>query len=172
MDVAVVFESMFGNTQEIAEAVADGLRGADPGARVTVLPVAQATPDRIGGAALVVGAPTHVLGLSRTPTRRKAMETAGTGEPPAEVVEFGVREWLDTLPGKGSRRAAVFDTRLASPFAGGAARHIDKGLRRHGYTMVARPKGFVVDSGEGPLRAGEHERARTWGADLAHLLAG
>jgi flavorubredoxin len=46
VDVIVVYESIFGNTRVIAEAVADGVREADPDARVTVLRSAEATPDK------------------------------------------------------------------------------------------------------------------------------
>jgi hypothetical protein len=50
--------------------------------------------------------------------------------------------------------------------AGGAARGIARRLRRHGYHLVMDPEGFVVDDAYGPLRAGEIERAKEWGAQL------
>ncbi len=202
MEVAVVFESMFGNTRGVAEAVAEGVREADPEARVTVLGVAEATPERIGGAALIVGGPTHVLGMSREASRRNALQAAGTGPDESATAQFGVREWLAALPRSGGRqgvggarlarrhlgrsglpafasqtpvrpapRAAAFDTRIASPFAGGAARSIAKSLRQHGFAVLAEPVGFVVDTTEGPLRAGERDRAKAWGAHLARMWA-
>jgi hypothetical protein len=171
MDVAVVFESMFGNTRAVAEAIADGVRMADPQACVRTLRVAEATPDRLGGAALVVGAPTHMLGLSREASRRKALETAGNGPVGDDVAELGVREWLAGLPASRSGHAAAFDTRVGSRFAGGAARGIAKSLHRHGYAVVTRPEGFVVDGTEGPLRAGERDRAKAWGYGLVRLMA-
>jgi hypothetical protein len=188
MDVVVVYESVFGNTRVIAEAVADGLRGADPDARVAVLGVAEATPDRIGEAELVVvGGPTHMLGMSRASSRQKAMKS-GDGatrdkehhdkehheeEHHEEGAEGpGIREWLEALPkAPRGRRAAAFDTRLSNPLAGGAARSIARKLRRHGYDVVAKPEGFVVDGAEGPLRAGERDRANAWGAGLAPQAA-
>jgi flavorubredoxin len=145
MDVVVVYESAFGNTRVIAEAVADGLRGADPDARVAVLGVAEATPDRIGEAELVVvGGPTHMLGMSRASSRQKAMESGDGATRDKEHHEEG---------------------------AGGAARSIARKLRRHGYDVVAKPEGFVVDGAEGPLRAGERDRANAWGAGLAPQAA-
>jgi hypothetical protein len=48
--------------------------------------------------------------------------------------------------------AAAFDTRLAFPLAGEAARPIARGLRRRGYDIIAKPVGFVVDGAQGPLR--------------------
>jgi hypothetical protein len=67
---------------------------------------------------------------------------------------------------KDGGNAAAFDTRLPSRMAGGAARGIARRLRRHGYHLVSDPEGFVVDDAYGPLRAGEIERAKEWGAQL------
>jgi hypothetical protein len=50
--------------------------------------------------------------------------------------------------------------------AGGAANGIARRLRHRGYEMVAPPAGFIVEDVEGPLRPGELERARAWGAGL------
>ena len=180
MDVAVVYESIYGNTRTIAEAVAEGVRETDPAAHVAVLAVREATPDRIDGAALlIVGGPTHIRGMSRPSSRRMAPATtdpATDGEPAAPVVteadEPGVREWLDTLPKPAGRRmAAAFDTRLPSAMAGGAAKSIGRKLRHHGYRLVAQPKGFVVDDAQGPLRTGECDQARQWGAGLVRQMA-
>lgn len=180
MDVVVVYESAFGNTREIAEAVADGAREGGPDARVAVLGVAEATPDRIGDAALVVaGGPTHMRGMSKASSRRKALQAtenaaAGSGHRPGAAPAAGgpgVREWLDALPRPPrGRMAAAFDTRLPFPLAGGAARPIARELRRHGYDVAARPMGFVVDGAQGPLRAGERDRARAWGAGLVRQV--
>lgn len=180
MDIAVVYESLFGNTRTVAEAVAEGAREADPDANVTVLPVAEATPDRIDRAGLViVGGPTHMLGMSRASSRQKAadaVEQKAAGPGPAAPVAAvtggpGIREWLDTLPRQGpGHRAAAFDTRLPFRLAGGAAPSIARKLRRHGYTVVTGPKGFVVDESAGPLRAGEQDRAKAWGAGLVRQL--
>ena len=79
----------------------------------------------------------------------------------------GVREWFDGLSMvENGGRAAAFDTRLGSPMAGGAARGIARRLRKHGYQLVGDPEGFVVEDAYGPLRAGELERAKQWGAQL------
>jgi hypothetical protein len=178
MDVVIVYESIFGNTRMIAEAVADGVHEADPGGHVAVLPVAEATPDRTGDPALViVGGPTHVRSMSRATGRQRAVQGAAAQ---AEAEDYdvepgaagpGVRDWLDALPRpQGERAAAAFDTRLPHPLAGGAAQQIAKGLRRHGYTVVASPAGFVVEGAHGPLRAGEPNRARAWARELVVSL--
>ena len=175
MDIAVVYESIFGNTKTVAEAVAEGARSADPEAHVTVLPAAEATSDKIDKATLVmVGGPTHILGMSRASSREKVPDAvkekaAGRGRAaaPRAVEGPGIREWLDALPRPESgHKAAAFDTRLPFPLAGGAARPIARKLRRRGYEIVAGPKGFVVDEAEGPLRTGERDRAKAWGASI------
>ena len=51
--------------------------------------------------------------------------------------------------------------------AGGAARSVARQLHKHGYQLAAAPEGFIVTGAEGPLRDGEIERARHWGAALA-----
>jgi flavodoxin len=70
MEVVIIYESMFGNTRVLADAIAEGF-GA--GNETTVVPVTQAEVGLLEGAdLLVVGGPTHVHGLSRTNTRRGA----------------------------------------------------------------------------------------------------
>ena len=83
-----------------------------------------------------------------------------------------MREWLTSLPAaQRGRRAAAFDTRLPSRLAGGAARSAARELRKHGYQLATKAEGFVVTGTEGPLRDGELDRARAWGAGLARQPA-
>ena len=82
-----------------------------------------------------------------------------------------MREWLAALPqAAGRRQAAAFDTRLATLFPGSAARLIARSLEEHGYEVITRPEGFLVENMLGPLSAGERDRARAWGSALAGLL--
>jgi hypothetical protein len=92
MRALVVFESMFGNTQAIAQAVADGLAIR---MEVDLLEVGSAPAAVPGGVdLLVVGAPTHAFGMSRPATRQSAAQQA-----PAGLVSkgHGLREWLTAL---------------------------------------------------------------------------
>ena len=59
---------------------------------------------------------------------------------------------------------------MRGPF-GSAAPAIAEALEKAGYTAVAKPAGFIVAGKFGPLRDGEIERARAWGAELAQALA-
>lgn len=63
MRAVVVYESMYGNTHRIAEAIGAGL---DAPFDVGVVPVAEVSPVVLADAGLVVvGGPTHVHGVSR-----------------------------------------------------------------------------------------------------------
>ena len=53
--VVIVYESLFGNTHEVAEAIQDGIRSAMPHAQVSCLLAAEATRDAALGADLLVG---------------------------------------------------------------------------------------------------------------------
>ena len=75
------------------------------------------------------------------------------------------------MPPRPGSRAAAFDTRLAYPQAGSAVHSISRHLRRRGCQLTPKPRGFVVKGTYGPLREGEWERARAWGAALAGQLA-
>lgn len=168
MKVAVVYESVFGNTRRVAEAIADGIRETAPAAAVECQPAATAGPGPGQADLLVVGCPTHFLGMPSPRSRRLQQQQAEEGAWHHGEEPAGVREWLAALPAVTDRhRAAAFDTRLWKPMPGSAARQIARGLRRHGYEVIDRPQGFVVEDYAGPLAGGEEERARAWGAALA-----
>ena len=170
MDAVVVYESVYGNTRAIAEAVAEGMGG------VPVVPVEEAARHHRGTVdLLVVGGPTHMYGLSTTLSRRLAAEaTQEDGEKhvePGATGEPGLRAWLRDLAPSAAHHAAAFDTRLdkSTWITGVAARGIARRLRRHGIDVVAT-ESFLVEESEGPLEAGELDRAREWGAQLARSL--
>lgn len=163
--VVVVYESHFGNTGRVAHAVAEGLRG---GAEVEVLDIEQAPPlTEVAADLLVIGAPTHVLGLSRPDSRREALEQIGL----PEGSRRGIREWLEKVTESASP-VAVYDTRtLESRLPGSAARTVARRLRRRKVTVLAPPEHFTVHGIEGPLTSGEEERAVAWGRALLGRLA-
>jgi hypothetical protein len=156
MNAAVVYESSFGNTRVVAETIA-----AELGA--TLYSVDDPPPDLRGLDLLVVGAPTHVHGLSGARSRQAAREQGAPGEPGA-----GAREWLERMPETPGLAAAAFDTRADKPvfLTGSAARGIGKRLERHGCTLATEPESFLVEGTPGPLAAGEAERAAAWGRSL------
>ena len=171
MTVVVVYESMYGNTHRITEAVSQGL--IEAGAPAEVLSVEAAPELGLHPAdVLVAGAPTHVHGLSRAPTWEAAVRDAPGHdlEVDPSAQEEGVREWLGTLDADGGR-AAAFDTRVKAPavLTGRASQAIAKALRRHGYELVAEPESFLVTS-DHQLLPEEEARARQWGAELAATI--
>ena len=172
MRVVIVYESMFGNTHLIADAIAEGLA---PGNEVTVVPVARAGRELLDGADLVVaGGPTHIHGMSGARSRAGAAEMAHkdgsqlTLDPGAEGP--GVRDWLNGL-GQIHARGAAFDTRLAGApmLTGRASKTIARLLERHGIALLAPAESFLVTK-DNQLRDGEQDRAGQWGRELAALL--
>jgi hypothetical protein len=163
MRALVVYESMFGNTRTIADAVALGLSLWLDADVVEVGEAPTALPGDVG--LLVVGGPTHAFGMSRPGTRREA---AGQAENPVVSAGVGLREWLAGVRvGATDIAAATFDTRVRKPhLPGSAAAAAAKRLRRLGFRVVARPESFYVDGKFGPLLSGEPERARRWAEGL------
>lgn len=171
MRALVVYESMFGNTHEVADRVADGLRTTH---LVTVVPACAADAAVVQDYELVVvGAPTHAHGLPRPTTRRSAEDIAGKEadlDLEVDVSAPGVREWLGALrrAGRPAQCAAAFDTRVDGPpvLVGRASRGIAKRLGDHGFQVVADPESFLVDR-HNHLVDGEADRAVGWGRMLA-----
>jgi hypothetical protein len=171
MKALVVYESMYGNTRAIAEAIAEGMGGSP------VRSVQEAGPSPDQRDLVVVGGPTHVHGLATSLSRRMAAEAAKedghAAVEPGATADSGLRTWLHELASCDGIRAAAFDTRIdRSPaLTGSAARGIARRLRHRGYDVIANQSFFVQDA-EGPLEDGELERARAWGRELARQLGG
>ncbi len=156
MRIAIVYDSVFGNTGKVAEAIAAAF---DPSHEVRLLPVRQARNlDCTAVDLLIVGSPTR--GFRPTP----------------DMAEFvGGLEGRDA-PGC---RAAAFDTRMdpeqihPAPLrwvinAGGyAAERLQRDLKGQGFSEAGTSAGFLVTGTEGPLVEGELDRAATWARALA-----
>ena len=150
MNSLVVYFSKFGNTQKIAEAIAETLGSAGP---VRVISTDQLSVSDLEGVDMVVmGSPTHRMNLPEA-----------------------VRAAFETLPRRILRGTpvAAFDTsykmsRWLAPFT--AARKLAHRLRRLGGKRVVPPETFYVVEREGPLYEGEIERARTWAALILKRL--
>ena len=177
MYAVVMYESLFGNSREVAEAVAAGVADARPTAVVDCRCV-----DAVGSTLtvstadlVVVGGPTHFWGMTSRisrameheyelrmmPARRhpgSRRQAAGTA---------GVRYWLTTIPDGHGTPAAAFDTRMDRAASGGAAPAIARHLDRRDYRLVTAPRAFVVTGVTGPVPAEQLEQARQWGRQLA-----
>ncbi len=151
MKILVAYDSVFGNTEKIALAMADALRSQGD---VQSLRVRDVRPEHLKGVELlIVGSPTRAF------------------RPTKDTVDF-----LRGLP-EGSLRGvkvAAFDTRISTAdvksrflgamvrFFGYAARPMADRLEKKGGTLVLPPEGFFVEDSEGPLKPGELERAAEW----------
>jgi hypothetical protein len=161
MKAIVVYESHWGNTAAIARAIAEGI-----GPEARALSTAEATGEALAGADLIVaGSPLLGFALPTEGMLKSIAANASRDPVPPDLAHPSMRAWLESLP-PGSGSAAAFETRIWwSP--GSAAKAILGKLEALGYRPAAKPQRFVVQGKYGPLRQGELEKAKAWGAELA-----
>jgi len=164
MKAVIVYESHWGNTAAIARAIAEGI-----GPEARALTTAEATGAAVAGADLIVaGAPLLGFALPTEGILESIAANANKDPVPPDLSHPSMRSWLDALP-KGNTRAAAFETRIWwSP--GSAAKAILNRLEAAGYRPAAKAQRFVVQGKYGPLRDGELERAKAWGAALGQAM--
>lgn len=156
MNILIIYDSYFGNTEKVAIAMRDTLHGAS---KVQCIRIHETTREMLKDIdLLIVGSPTRGF------------------RPTKPIVQF-----LDKLPAQFLKniKVAAFDTRIDvakvnSRFLhfmvrmfGYAAQPIADKLSRKGGTRVAPPEGFIVKESEGPLEEGELERAAAWAKEVA-----
>jgi hypothetical protein len=165
MEALVIYETMFGNTRRIAEAIGTGLAGHGGVVVANVVDAPQEVPPQVD--LLVLGGPTHAFSMSREATRKDAVQR---GADP-DAATRGIREWLEGLTEGGHRQAfAAFDTRVDMPLvAGAASRKASKAARKLGFTVLDH-ESFLVEGYEGPIVDGELDRARTWATTLVRRV--
>ncbi len=149
MNVLVIYDSQFGNTEQIARAIANMFSEFGQVRTVRVDPT-QAV-DFQGMDLLILGCPTQ--GWKPTP----AMQTFLGNVSPKSLKGLAV---------------ACFDTRFNKPrwMTGSAARVMDKKLRAMGVLPALAPESFFVAGTEGPLANGELERAAKWARMLREKI--
>jgi hypothetical protein len=170
MKALVVYESLYGNTAAVGEAIAQSLRAH--GLEVEAGTVSKISPTATAGFdLLVVGGPTHAHGMSKPQSRRQA-DRDEKNTYAERTVDPGAREWLAALPQGAGRLAAAFDTRIdkAMLLTGSAAKGIAQLLKKNGCALVLSPECFLV-SMQNRLKDGELRHADEWGATLAMALA-
>jgi hypothetical protein len=170
MKALVVYESLYGNTAVIGQAIAVALR--EHGLEVEDRLLSRIEPEGTTGyELLVVGGPTHTHGMSKPTTRKQAAEDEKNAFAD-RTVEPGLPSWLDRLPRGTGQLAAAFDTRIDKPviLTGSAARKIGKRLATHGYRLVVEPESFLVTM-QNALEEGETAHAARWGGLVAERAA-
>lgn len=144
MKTLVVYDSLYGNTKSVAQAIGDAIPG-----EVGVTHVGDVNLSSLPGYDLViVGAPTH------------------GAKPSPDLQGFLDQIQASALQGV---KVAGFDTRMTNRLItmfGTAAPKIAKALQGKGGTLVGKPAGFFVTGGKGPLKDGEVERAAAWAQGL------
>lgn len=158
MKALVVYDSFFGNTERIAQAIGEGLA---QGAEVRVVRVAAVTPEELAGLALlVVGSPTRAF--SASPNTKSWLKKLGANSlNGVRVAAFDTRVDVKVVE---SRVLPVFVKMF-----GYAAEPIGEALVKKGGWQIAPPEGFVVLDTEGPLKEGEPERAAAWAQNLLRV---
>ena len=146
MKSLVVYESRYGNTAEVARAIAAALEASGP---VRVVEAAEPSAfDLLGVDLFVLGGPTEGHGVSHT-----------------------LRDRVQALPDGALQgiAAATFDTRVNWPefMMGSAAKGLAKALERLGAELVVPPESFLVRNCKPPELV-PHELARTaeWATHL------
>jgi flavodoxin len=146
MKALVVYDSAYGNTKSVAEAIAGSLDGL----QASSVPVGDFKPEALSaGDLLVVGSP--INGWRPTPKITALLSALGNG----------------ALTGV---KAAAFDTRVRMFIHGDAAKKITHALKAGGADIIAEPMPFYVRGSEGPLRSGEIEKAEGWARTLLTSL--
>jgi hypothetical protein len=168
MKTLIIYESLYGNTQRVAEELA---RVANDHGEVEMMKAEEAPSDAVAGADLVlIGGPTHVHGMSWKATRQGP---GGDGVRPlrTDAAGPGLRDWFHRVGRVDGTPAAAFDTRFDGPevLTGRASLGISRRLRHHGFAEVAAPKSFVVDR-DNTLLEGEVARARQWASAVLESL--
>ena len=160
MKALVVYDSMYGNTKQIAEAIGLALGSPED---VGIVRASEVRPEQLAGVTLlIVGSPTQKF------------------RPLGAVTSF-----LKSIPGNGLQgvKVAAFDTRFTESAVekvgvlaffvkifGYAAEPMAKRLQGKGGDLVVPPAWFYVADIEGPLLEGELERAAAWAEQIVAAL--
>jgi flavodoxin len=156
MEAMVVYDSAYGNTERIAQAIGQAL---GPPAEVEVVRASQVKPEQLTELGLlIVGSPTQKF------------------RPLGAVTGLLKRIPKDSLKGV---KVAAFDTRFPTSeieknrilaffvrLFGYAAKPIADRLEKNGGEVIVPPEGFYVEGVEGPLQEGELERAADWAKQI------
>lgn len=137
MKALVIYDSTYGNTQKIAQAIGEAIGGQ-------LLRVGEVNPANLKGFdLLIIGSPTHGGWYTE-----------------------GIRDLLKASPSLEGVKVAVFDTRTKKSIFGFAATRIARSIEKNGGNLLAPPEGFIVLGTQGPLKDGELERAAEWARGL------
>lgn len=152
MNVLIIYDSMYGNTEKIARAIGEAVTGD-----VQVLHAGEVSNNDVKSVDLLVaGSPTQGFRATKP-----------------------VQAFIDGIPKDAlkNKKVAAFDTRMPETevskglrfimkMGGYAAPRIAGALKKKGGKPVMPPEGFLVKGKEGPLKEGELERAAGWAKEI------
>jgi flavodoxin len=160
MKALVVYDSAYGNTQRIAQAVGSAMGSSED---VQVLNVSEVEPDQLAGLdLLIIGSPTQRF-RPKSAMSHMLNSIQDNSLKDVRVAAFDTRLTWEEI---NKISALAFFVRLSGDSAY-AAKHLANQLKKKGGQLVVPPEGFYVEGMEGPLVQGELERAMDWGKQIA-----
>jgi len=155
MKALVIYDSVFGNTEQIAQAIGTAM---GPQTETEVLKVPSVKPEHLTGLQfLIVGSPTRAF--SPTPAIKTFLKSIPKGNLKGiKVAAFDTRISMSDV-----------NSRILPPLVkifGYAAKPIAERLKKKGGDLIVVPEGFFVEGSEGPLKDGELERAAAWAKQI------
>lgn len=152
MNALVIYDSVYGNTEKIAQAVAVGL-----GTDTKLMRIGEITSDSLTGLdVLVIGSPVHG-GKSTEKLQALFKEIRQGSLDSVKVTAFDTRF---------QRSEQGVGLKMLMGVIGFAAEKMISQLVQKGGEKVIEPEGFIVQGTEGPLKEGEIERATAWGQEI------
>jgi flavodoxin I len=160
MKAMIVYDSAFGNTEKIAQAIGQALGSPED---VEVVHVGNVKPEQLAGLTLlIVGSPTQKFSpTSATSSFLKRIPTNGLKS--IKVAAFDTRFTVSEID---KVRILAFFVKIF----GYAAEPIAARLEKKGGELAVPPEGFYVGATEGPLLEGELERAAEWARQISAKL--
>lgn len=156
MNVLIVFDTVFGNTEKIARAMGEALQSS---AFVKVINVKDFSAEQLSGTDLLLfGSPTRQF--QATPVIMEALKSL------PENTLAGIKSAaFDTRVNTDEIKSGLF--RFIVKNAGFAAKKIYGVMQKKGAVMLVEPAGFLVTGDQGKdMIPGEPERAGQWARDV------
>ncbi len=164
MKALVVYDSFFGNTENIAQAIGQALAALSAQGEVETCRVGSVTPQQLAGVQLlVVGSPTRGFRPSEPTVKFLSSIPAGSLKG-VKLAAFDTRMRLEDF------NSPVLNFVFKLKLGNYAANVIAAALKKSGGELAQPPEGFFVKASEGPLRDGELERAEAWGRQVQARL--
>lgn len=155
MKALILYDSVYGNTEAIAQAIYQALPSQ---ANVRIAKVGDARPELFDGLnLLIVGSPTQRFRVTEAASHWLLSLSPGSLKG-VQVTAFDTRLSMVEI---NKTPVLAFFVRLLGERSYGA-RYIANQLRNKGAEIVLPPEGFFVTGMKGPLVAGELERAQGW----------